>query len=159
MKKVLNIDIFDEESLYEPYNKQMVSRSLIDYMINVTNSFPKKAEIEVVVNSRVGKKEDCEKLIKDGLKREHNIYLRKYRNNNWLQVIYIIGGVLILLLSMFPDENELIKEVLIIAGWVFIWTACEVEFITDIENRNKRKLINRLLKAKYSIKVKEKKDE
>ena len=33
MEKNIQIDLYDEETLYERYNRNMVSRKLIDYII------------------------------------------------------------------------------------------------------------------------------
>ena len=149
MEKILKLDLLDKGHFFEPYNKNVVSRSLIDYMIDIARRYKKDVSIKIVINKEKLGDIDCESLIRDGLNFEYKNCLRKYNRNNWLQLLYIFLGIMVLLLTMISGVNELVRQILVITGWVLIWTACEVEFITDLENRSKRKTIKKLLNAKY----------
>ena len=45
MKKIIEIDVFEEKDLLENYNRKKVSKKLIDYIIDETPEFNKNNDI------------------------------------------------------------------------------------------------------------------
>lgn len=151
MEKLVELDINSIEDLYEKYNNNYVSNELINYLINEVPVLNKDDNLKIVINSKIKQKIDLEKTIKDGLQKEYTKIYEKHYQNDILQFIYLILGIAILFCSTFIMESVL-KEVVIIGGWVFIWALLEMEIFTDKSNKKRRKIIQQLLTAQYEIK-------
>lgn len=144
MKK-LEIDITTKDSLYEKYNKKKVSQDLIDYIIENTKVLPRKEEIKIIINNKTEK--ECKNLIKEGLEDEYKKSMRLYHKNNKTQLNYFLLGVIILFIST-QMNIEIIKEMLLIGGWVFIWSMIEIELFKDIRGKRKRRLLKKIINSK-----------
>lgn len=147
MEKVIEIDLFNKDDLYEKYNKKNVSRDLIDYLVKTAMFFDKKDKIKIVFNASLNENVDYITLLKNTIKEEYNYSLRKHHYNNIMQVIYLFVGILILFLSNILDNSVIFKELLVIGGWVLIWEMIELEIFTDLEEQRKRKILKRLLNS------------
>lgn len=148
MEKIIEIDLFNKDDLYEKYNKKNVSRDLIDYLVKTAMFFGKKDKIKIVFNDSLNERVDYIALLKNTIKSEYNYSLKKHRYNNIMQLIYFLFGVIILFISNFLDSTLIFKELLVIGGWVLIWEMIELEIFTDLEEQKKRKILKRLLNSK-----------
>ena len=63
-----------------------------------------------------------------------------------MQLIYLIIGILSLVLSSLIKEN-IFKELILISGWVLIWSMIEIEIFSDTELKRKRKILKQLLNS------------
>ena len=115
MEKIIEADILDLDDFFEKYNKELVSRDLINFILR--NSF--KVEYQKMVN--------------------------EHFNNNKKQVIYFLIGVVMLVISRILNDRALIEELFLIGGWVLIWQTVEIEFFGDTLNHKKRKLLKKLI--------------
>lgn len=147
MERVIEIDLFNKDDLYEKYNKKNVSRDLIDYIVKTAMFFGKKDKIKIVFNDSLNENVDYIELFKKTIQDEYNYSLRKHRYNNIMQIIYLILGILILFISNFLDNSIIFQELLIIGGWVLIWEMIELEIFTDLEEQKKRRILKRLLNS------------
>ena len=148
MKKEIKIDIEDRDDLLEKFNENKVSREVIDYIIREAMIIEKDKEIEIVINK--GKAivaEECKELIKKGLKDEYKRSLEIQRENNIKQLYFLVLGAILLFLSIKIKQVGILKEILLISGWVPIWEMVKIELFPDVQERIKRKCINRLLKS------------
>lgn len=146
MEKIVEIDLSCSNDLLEKYNKKVVSIELIEYLVRVTPRFTKNDKIKIVINSSIKEELNVLNLIKEGLKSEYQDNLNIHYRTNVIQFIYLVIGVLILFLSTFIT-TELLKEVILIGGWVFIWALVELEIFTDIKGRNKRRILLKLINS------------
>lgn len=149
MEKILEIDIIKETDLYEKYNRKKLSKGLINYIIEMTPALTKEDTIKVIINSNL--KIDIIDFIKTGLKEELNKSILKFCQDNIIQVIYLIIGILAIFLSTIIDQT-VAKEIVLIGGWVFIWGMLESEIFTDIVNVKKRRILKKLLDSEFEIK-------
>ncbi len=147
MERVIEIDLFNKDDLYEKYNKKNVSRDLIDYIVKTAMFFGKKDKIKIVFNDSLNENVDYIELFKKTIQDEYNYSLRKHRYNNIMQIIYLLLGILILFISNFLDNSIIFQELLIIGGWVLIWEMIELEIFTDLEEQKKRRILKRLLNS------------
>jgi len=147
MKRIIEIDSMDSSYLYEMYNSKKVSRDLINYLIESSLDFRKNDTIEIIINNKLKNKEHCISIIKEGLKSEYFRRQKLYRQNNIIQFIYLIIGIIVLSLSTLI-ELEVFREVVIISGWVLIWSMIELEIFSNIENKKIRKTLKKLLNSK-----------
>lgn len=141
-EKIIKIDLVSKEDLYEKYNKNNVSRELIDYIIENSINLMKKDKIKIVIDNQL--EEKAIPLIIEGLKREYNKCILNYNKSNFKQIVYLIVGIIALFISTLIEKTVL-KEIVLIGGWVLIWTMVELEISYDIQNKHRRKILKKLL--------------
>ena len=135
------IDISSIDDVYEKYNKNEISKELINYIIEKCYN---EKNIKIIINNKLDI--NIKPLIYKGLENEYNRIYLKYKKNNIIQIIYLILGIIILGISSIISEN-VISEVILVTGWVFIWSVVELEIFTDTIGRKKRKIIKKILKS------------
>ena len=146
--KVIEIDITNKEDLYEKYNKKVVSKDLINYMVESIPHFNKSDKLKIVINNSTSEKINCTKLIKDGLNNEYNKSLLKYHKTNIVQLIYLIIGIIALILSTLVNVT-IFKEIILIGAWVLIWEMIELELFSDTQEKKKRIILKKLLDSEF----------
>ena len=125
MKKV-EIDIKDKRDLLDKYNTKKVSKDLNNYLSD----------------------ENPIKLINEGFKVEYEKCLKKHIIIDLRQLFYLILGIIdIFIATLF--ETEVLHEIILISGWVFIWEMVELEIFTDRDNYKKRKVLKKLLDSEF----------
>ena len=60
-------------------------------------------------------------------------------------------GIISIFLTLFI-HIDVIDEIILIGGWVFIWSAIEFEITSDYNELRKRKIIKKLLKSEIEEK-------
>ena len=148
MEELLEIDLIEEDDLLERYNRKKVSKKLLEYIIDTSLHFNPKSKIKIIINNKLDYSQKCSPLIFEGLKNEYNISYKNQIKTNIIQFIYFIVGCLILFLSTLVT-SEVLREVILIGGWVFIWAMVELEIFTDLNEKKKRKIIKKLLCSEY----------
>ena len=143
MKKEIEIDLVSEEDLFERYNKNIVSEDLINYIVRKTINIGSEYKIKLIINNETINK-NVVSLIKEGLLKEYERCKIEYIRNNIMQLVYLVIGILILIISNIITET-VFKEIILIGGWLFIWTMAEMELFQDNSNRRRRKILKKLL--------------
>ena len=149
MNNIIEIDIENRESLIEKYNKKIVSRDLINYIID--KAFKIDSENNIVLNINNKTNLDARVLIITGLKLEYKKLVMEKRRNNLIQFAYFIIGLLLLVISRLIGNASILKEVFLIGGWVFIWEVLEIELFHDFKNNLRAKKVKQLLKSEIKI--------
>lgn len=157
MEKIIEIDLMEENDLLERYNRKRVSSDLINYIIESASNFTKKDVVKMVINNNIKREVQCVNIIIEGLKNEYNKKLKKYSRNNIIQLIYFFVGIILLSFSSII-QIDVLREVILISGWVMIWEVVELEIFSDMENRKKRRILKKILNSEI-IEKKIKKDE
>lgn len=147
MERVIDIDIVNKDDLFEKYNKRKVNEDLINYLLKEIPYFTKTDSFKIIINNYCSDL-DCIPVIIDGLKQEYNECNFKYDKSNFIQIIYFLLGVVILFLSTLINEVVL-KEIVLIGGWVFIWAIVESEISSELELRKKRRKLKKLLESEF----------
>lgn len=145
MKKIIEVDLIDEDSLFEKFNKRQVSNELIDYIIKEVGILKQNDVITIIINNYLNIS-DTKILIKNKISDEYSQTILKYQHNIYIQLIYLIIGILSLILSSLIKEN-IFKELILISGWVLIWSMIEIEIFSDTELKRKRKILKQLLNS------------
>ena len=91
---------------------------------------------------------DCEKLIKEGLKYEYDITYKRQKRINLKQLTYLVFGIVTLFMSTLIME-VILREVLLIFGWVFIWYVSEFEIFSDVDLKKRRRILKKLLESEF----------
>lgn len=155
MEKTLVIDLDSREDFFEKYNKKKVSKDLISYMVRSSSKFKKNDKVKVIINNNFGGEENCTSLIKAALLQECANSEYKFHRNNLKQIFFFIFGALALIISTFVNV-EVLKEIILIGAWVFLWDMVELEIDDDVSNRKKKKILKKLLTSQF---VEKKKDQ
>lgn len=143
-KIVLNIK--DETDLYERYSGNL-SRELINYLIKKSKYI--KGDIKIIVNTEL-KIQNLDKIIKEGLNDSLRILKKIDDSHNTKQILLFLIGILSLIVAtIFHDD--VIKEIIVIAGWFFIWEVVNISLNIDNELKLNRKLIKRILNSEIII--------
>ncbi len=142
--KDISIDITDIENLVETYNIYQINKDLLNYIIEKASSIEDKDEINITIHNTT--EVSAKKLIIEGLEEELKKSLKRHAHINSLQLIYFMLGMVSIFLSLFITI-EVIDEIILIGGWVFIWSAIELEITSDFNEMRRRKIIKRLLKS------------
>lgn len=141
----IEVNLRRQSDLYEKYNSEL-SRDLIKFLIEEANI---KDDVEVIVNTNF-KKANLDKFIKEGLKNAYNDSKLIDKKHDNRQIIFFIIGILLLIFSTFMKQ-EILKEIIVIAGWVPIWDAVEISLYVDSKQKRNRKIIEKLLSSKITI--------
>ncbi len=148
MKKI-DIYINEKSDLIESYSANEVSSALIQYMISKVMVLKRKEEFNLNLYVTQATK-GCTSLIKDGLKMEYNRSERIHNNITLKQLFLLLIGTIILLFSYIFTDIEILREIIIIIGWVPIWEAVELELFNDSSESNKRRCIKKLLATEFN---------
>lgn len=146
MEKVIEIDLLNKKDTFEKYDKNIISKDLVNYLINTTPKLKKNDSLKLIINNEI-KIDNCIELITKRLEHEYSKTSLKHELNNYTQFFYLIIGVTILYLSSLVDI-KIVEEFILIIGWVFIWDLVETEIVTDMNNRKRRRIIKWLLNSK-----------
>lgn len=148
MEKIIEIDLLEPDYLYEKYNHKKVSKELIDYIINMSLEFDKNDSFKIILNNYLEDSQDAVSLIKEGLNNAYNKSYQLYLRTGLIQAIYFIAGIITLSLSRIIPSS-VIREVVLICGWVLIWTMVELEIFSDASEKHKRKILKKILNGEF----------
>lgn len=146
------IDIFIENKneLYEKYNKKIVSSELMQYITNRAMNVEKGKKIHLKIHLKENNYE-CIEVIKNGIKEEYQKNIRNRDTNNMKQILLLLVGIIVLIISTFINTDNILHEVIIIAGWVPIWESIDLELFTDAKEKRRRKILKKLMSAEIEI--------
>ena len=147
--KNIQVDITNIENLVDTYNIYQINKNLLRYIIEKASSVEDDEEIQITIQNKT--KVDAKKLIIEGLEEALNKCKIRHNHINKMQLIYFMLGIISIFLTLFI-HIDVIDEIILIGGWVFIWSAIELEITSDYNELRKRKIIKKLLKSKIEEK-------
>ena len=148
MKKRIEIDLTNEEDVFERYNREIANKELINHIIDEADPFDKKESISICFNNMTELKEDeYIPVIKRSFSNEYNKSIREIDRNNIRQFIYVLIGVLLLFISTVFGKNFIFEEIFLIGGWVLIWETIEIEMFADTELKKRKTILKKLTKC------------
>ncbi len=150
MKKVIDIYLSKEEDFYDCYNPNRVSKAVIEYLLQEVQPFLKGEALEIHIHNQ-NPKMPCRSMILERVQREYVKCMERRKRNNIVQLIYLILGLAMLLVSILIGNLILFDELFLIGGWVFIWSMIEIEITKDYENNQRQFLLKKLLEATYQV--------
>lgn len=150
MEKEIIIDINNHYELVEKYNDNKISQDMIRYVIKEAMLAKKYDHIKLVINKKCNiSNKNVTEMLKVGLKEEYQRSLTQYQSNNKRQLFFLCLGFILIFLALLIKERTVIKEILLISGWVPIWEIMELELYPDVYSRRKRKTIDKLLNSEF----------
>ncbi len=144
MEKIIEADILDMDDFFSKYNKDLVSRDLINYILDNAKEIDDE-EVIIVLNKKIDKK--LGDILRNSFKMEYNLMVKEHFHDNKMQVIYFLIGILMLIISRILNEEALFEELFLIGGWVLIWQTVEIEFFRDTANIKKRRILKKLINS------------
>ena len=147
--KNIQVDITNIENLVDTYNIYQINKNLLRYIIEKASSVEDDEEIQITIQNKT--KVDAKKLIIEGLEEALNKCKIRHNHINKMQLIYFMLGIISIFLTLFI-HIDVIDEIILIGGWVFIWSTIELEITADFNELRKRKIIKKLLKSKIEEK-------
>ena len=152
MEKNIEIYLVDKYDFIQKYNKKKISTDVIDYIIDQAILIGKKENIKIIINKKFEIEQDCSQMIKEGLEEEYNKSLKNHHVRDVKQVGFFILGIIFIFLSTLIEKQMLLKELLLITGWVPIWEMVKIELISDMEGRKRRVIIKKILESEIIVK-------
>ena len=127
---------------HAPFERREVNPELEEYLIRSSDEIPSQYPIElnIIIPQEIRKQQEEEKLL-DGFRKHFTfkIYLlkKKLQKNNRQALYYALGGFFLLgIIWKISSQNllpQILKEGVIIGGWVFIWESVYLFFIANYE--------------------------
>jgi len=151
VERIIEIDIKNYEDLVEKYNDSVVSNDLIKYLLSQAEYVSNKENIKFVVDKHFETDINIEGLIKKTLKDKYLFSFKKSYINDILQIIFFVLGVLCLFFSIII-ANEIIKEIVLIGGWILIWEMLDLLLFSDSKIKRDRRILKKLLRTKFEVK-------
>lgn len=143
MEYTIDIDIQDAYDLVEDYDKTKVCRKLIEYIIEEARHADKKAKLKIMIDKKNNFDHDATKLVRDGLEREYKKAKKFHQQENEKQFFEVLVGMGLLYFSTIA-RVEIIKELLLVGGWVPLWEAIELELFSEAKEKADIALLKRL---------------
>lgn len=145
MKNII-VNLKDESYLYEKYNNS-ISRDLVNYLVREAKF--SDSDIKIIINTNL-EIDNLETFIKNGLEQVY-IETRKIdKIHNIKQFMFFVIGVVFLVLSTI-SLFDVLKEIILIAGWVAIWEVVDISLNVDSELKLNRVLIKKLINCNFKI--------
>lgn len=143
--KTIKVNIRKELDLYEKYSDE-VSEELLKYLIDEAKV---KDDVEVVVNTKLSIK-NIDKLIIKGLTDTYNDIRKIDKIYDSKQIILFIIGIIFLTISTLT-QPEIVKEVILIIGWVFVWEVLDITINIDSKQKRQKRIIKKLLNCQIKV--------
>lgn len=146
MKSIV-VNIRRERDLYEKYSNE-VSSELLKYLVNEARV---KDDIEVIINTKLDIN-NIDTLIKKGLEDSYKDtkLIDKFYDNK--QIILFIVGIFFLIFSTIT-KPEVIKELILIIGWIAVWEVLDIAINIDSKQKYNRKIIKKLIDCKMKVNI------
>ena len=144
MKSIV-VNIRREKDLYEKYSNE-VSSELIKYLVNEAKV---KDDVEVIINTKLDIK-NIDTLIKEGLEDSIKDIKKIDRFYDSKQVILFIVGMIFLIISTLT-KPEIIKELILIVGWIAVWEVLDIAINIDSKQKYNKKIIKKLINCKITV--------
>ena len=143
--KTIKVNIRKDLDLYEKYSDE-VNEELLKYLIDEAKV---KDDVEVVVNTKLSIK-NIDKLIIKGLTDTYNDIRKVDKLYDSKQIILFIIGIIFLTISTLT-QPEIVKEVILIIGWVFVWEVLDITINIDSKQKRQKRIIKKLLNCQIKV--------
>ena len=143
--KTIKVNIRKELDLYKKYSDE-VSEELLKYLIDEAKV---KDDVEVVINTKLNIN-NIDKLIIKGLTDTYNDIRKIDKIYDSKQIILFIIGIIFLTISTLT-QPEIVKEVILIIGWVFVWEVLDITINIDSKQKRQKRIIKKLLNCQIKV--------
>ena len=145
MKKVINIDINEENDMIEKYDNSKISQELLEYIIEKAKFTKKDDHLKIVIKNNCQTKLNYQEMLYNSFKEEYKNNVQIHLRNNILQLVLFFLGIIFIFISFQIKDNEIWKEIFLIGGWVPIWEMVDLELFTDVRGKRRAKILLKLI--------------
>lgn len=146
----MNIEIKNIDDALNKFNSNEISNELNNYITDMSlKGFKNIKELNIKCNLTKKEKEELEEIIHNyykNLAKDLN-YIDKHDNH--IQIILFLLGLLLILIS--KETTSFLSEVLLIAGWVFVWEMLYDVLFNQIKRKRKAYIYKNLAKCKINF--------
>jgi hypothetical protein len=154
-------DVYDDWDP-SPFKLRDIEDEFLDFLWDSVEDIPKRDAIIFEFSIPASLKNEQKELILVSALQHHFDYMRtrnerKRRKENLEALKYFLLGIFFFIVAyMGPFKSEtlpvqILKEGLLIGGWVFIWETISNVFIESRELNEERLIIKRFIQAKISF--------
>ncbi len=147
MEKIIEITLTDKEDFLDKYNKKKVTNEIVDYIIRQSMYVTKTDKVKIIINKKCRIEQNSIQMIKDALNEEYNNSMKLHHSIDIKQTFLVLLGIIALILYSITKDEIIWGELFLIAGWVGIWEAIDLELFDDACERRKRKTLKKLLSS------------
>ena len=151
MERIINVDILDKHDLVEKYNEDIVSKDLMNYLLEQVKFVDKNDNLKIIINQKFDFECDIVNMINKSMNDLYILNLKKSYINNIKQVIFLVLGIMCLVLYGVVN-NPIISEIILIGGWVLICEMVDLFLLSDTQLKRDKIVLKKLLKANFEIK-------
>jgi len=151
VERIINVDILDKHDLVEKYNQNIVSKDLVNYLLEQVKFVDKNDNLKIIISQKFDFECDIVNMINKSMNDLYILNLKKSYINNIKQVIFLVLGIICLVLYGVVN-NPIISEIILIGGWVLIWEMVDLFLFSDTQLKRDKIVLKKLLKANFEIK-------
>ena len=144
MEKVITVDIADKNDLVEKYDRSIVSADLIRFILTQAELASHKDTFKIIVKDKCHLDYDVSNLIRSGIKIEYDNAVYEHTRNNNRQILSVIIGVILIVISTFL-KDAVLAEIFAVGAWVAMWDAIELALYSEYKERRKMNRLRKLL--------------
>ena len=144
--KTIILNIKENSDFYEKYNDN-ISKELIYYLLEEARYI--RDDIKISINTKI-ECSNIKQLLNNGLEKTLEEIKKMDKVNNNKQLIFFIFGLMFLVFSTLITQ-KIIKEIIIISGWVAIWETVDVALNIDSKSALDKKTIKKLMNCKIEV--------
>lgn len=144
MEKVITVDIADKNDLVEKYDRSIVSADLIKFILTQAEQASIRDTFKIIVKDKCHLDHDVSNLIRSGIKIEYDNAVYEHTRNNNRQVLSVIIGVILIVISTII-KDPVLAEIFAVGAWVSMWDAIELALYSEYKERRKMNRLRKLL--------------
>lgn len=149
----INIELKNLEMALNPFNKDILSDELENYIIRACEQqLLKNKDLNINITG-LNSLEDQKKLnntIHTYYQNKNTIYNKIDSVDNYIRITLTCIGAIVILIS--HEFDFLLSELFLIAGWVIIWEIVYDLLFNEIKRKRKKKIFSRLSTVKINFK-------
>ncbi len=148
MKNTITIDIENKDDYTCPYNNRKLNSELLSYILDESKGIPLQNKIEIEIHSHFdsNEKKSFIEILRSNLGEDIKENYLEMKLTYIKAILLFLFGLLFVLLSNITPQ--IIKEIILIIGWVGIWESCYIFLFDRIHTRIKIKKFKKLVNAK-----------
>lgn len=155
LKKEIEIILNEESNIYNPYNNKQLANELHEYIYSQVKGIPLNTDIKIKIQHNFDLDDKEKDKLVDKIREDFGVDVQENLINLKIERIkqitfFLIGCILIFISKTF--NNEAIKEIMSIFGWIWLWEFGYSFCFNSIKTKIINKKYKNLIKAKIEFK-------
>lgn len=158
MKDYIEININNNEDIFNKFNKEQISNELANYILTSSKKFLTSSNIKIVIFQKVEMGKEEQNKVVHAIKEHFSLLASEKTKNLKLnndKTFVLLGiGLSLIVLSDFCSKiiNVLIPELFLIVGWIAIWEMINSIFVSNNENKLERTIAKKISECEIEFK-------